>query len=344
MKKIAIVGALWTPNFGDVLLAKLLKEQLESLGCQVSLLNSHDKIKQELMLTERVERISDYDCLFFCGGGYFSEPPGNSYKWALSRYKLLFKYSTLCKLNKIPYYIVGVGAGPIKSFLAKAVIKHVCSGAKVIALRDKESIEAIASLAPKSNLIEVADYVLSMKDKLSLKIIDTGVFKIGVHITVNGKKNIPAILKYLENTRKLSTKQVYFIEDHPGEFERLSLIYPDIKIIFGQNVMSYVSVDRFIHDMNELDYVITSKLHVGIVAAVLEKKICSLPYHAKVERLYQSLKREDLCLTDLSCDDNIIDHLKACEASENVEVPMDIKNKSRKIDTLITEIITHDKK
>ena len=133
---IAIVGALWTSNFGDVLLAKLLKDKLESLGHSVIMPNASDNVKKESELLNEKFLISDSDFVLFCGGGYFSEPPGNSFKWAASRYRALFRYATYCKVKKIPYSIIGVGAGPINSFLAKKVISHVCSGADSILLRD----------------------------------------------------------------------------------------------------------------------------------------------------------------------------------------------------------------
>ncbi|MEZ9799007.1 polysaccharide pyruvyl transferase family protein [Vibrio cyclitrophicus] len=337
MKKVAIVGALWTSNFGDVLLAKLLKEKLESLGHSIIMPNASDKVKVESGLLEEKFTISEADIFLFCGGGYFSEPPGNSFKWAISRYKLLFKYATFCRIKKIPYSILGVGAGPINSNLAKSVIKHVCKGANLIALRDPTSVNAVSTLVPNTEIIEVADYVLSLKDKILLNDVDLSHKKIGFHITLNGGKYIPAVIDYLNNIDNNS--DIYFIEDHPGEFSRVCEKYPEVKRFFDGNVLGYKDVDQFIHDMNELSCIVTSKLHVGIVASALGKKVCSIPYHAKVERLYASFDRSDLCLVDFNDKDKIADHIKYCLEAEPVSIPQILINKSREIDCIIEKIV-----
>jgi polysaccharide pyruvyl transferase WcaK-like protein len=339
-KIVGIVGAIWTSNFGDVLLAKLLKDKIESLGHEVYFLNASDAVLSELRCSSKSINVGQCDYVLFCGGGYFSEPPGNSYKWALSRYKLLFRFATECYLKRIPYSIIGVGAGPIKSFLAKAVIKHVCKHAKVVALRDKESIHAVNKLLPQLDIVQVADYVLSLKDKMDLPITKNRRFRVGIHMTVNGKAKIPAIIEYLNQVD--DNYELYFVEDHPGEYERVSLIYPEVKPIFSEKVLQYKDVDTFILDINKLNYVVTSKLHVGIVAAALNKRICSLPYHAKVERLYDSFGRDDLCLAKSLSNNEISQHLMSCEKSKEVVIPDWILNNSRKIDLIIEELLSDD--
>ncbi|MBY8155782.1 polysaccharide pyruvyl transferase family protein [Vibrio fluvialis] len=339
MQKIAIVGALWTPNFGDVLLGKLFKNAFELKKCEVGIFNASEPVLREMAGKGKPFSFKEADHVIFCGGGYFSEPPGNSYKWALSRYKLLFKYATLCQLYGIKYSILGVGAGPINSFLAKKVIKHVCKGAQTIALRDPTSVSAISNLLPNKDIIEVADYVLSLKDKMELKEYEDK-NSIGFHITINGNSYIPGVIEYVKEVKE--TNSVFFIEDHPGEFNRVSNKYPEVKNIFENNILFYKDVDNFINDINSLSYVVTSKLHVGIVASALGKKVCSMPYHAKVKRLYESFGRDDLCLSTVDSTNQVVRHLRYCMTSEPITVPHELIMKSRKIDEIIIGIIEND--
>lgn len=211
-------------------------EETQDMRC-VIMPNASDKVKRESGLLEENFSVSEADILLFCGGGYFSEPPGNSIKWALSRYKLLFKYASYCKIKKIPYSILGVGAGPINSNLARYIIKHVCKGADVIALRDHISVNTISKLVPNSNIVEVSDYVLSLRDKIHLDKEDLSHDKIGFHITVNGEKYIPAVIEYLKGLEDKSN--IYFIEDHPGEFIRVSEKYQDVKDLLFSTKFSY---------------------------------------------------------------------------------------------------------
>ncbi|MDO6678460.1 polysaccharide pyruvyl transferase family protein [Shewanella sp. 4_MG-2023] len=336
MKNIAIVGALWTSNFGDVLLAKLLKDRLENLNFNVFFPNASDQVIKELKSEGFEKSLKNIDYLFFCGGGYFSEPPGNSYKWALSRYKALFHMATYCRLLNIPYSIIGVGAGPINSNIAKLMVKHVIAKADVIALRDVESILAIRDLNKDLELELVSDYVLSLRDKVTLQTIVNPIRKVGVHITNNGMSVIPAILKYIESNK---TDEFYFIEDHVGEFDLVCVTFPEIKKLFLNKIVNYVDVDKFICDINSLDFIITSKLHVGIVASALNKRVCSLPYHAKVKRLYESFGRADVFLDDFSDESKVIKHITYCSNSEKVIIPKELIERSRRIDVLVTNLM-----
>ncbi|KKA44116.1 polysaccharide pyruvyl transferase family protein [Salinivibrio sp. KP-1] len=333
--KIAIIGALWTSNFGDVLLAKLLKDKLVMLGHSVIMPNASNSVKNEAGLEEEKFKISESDCILFCGGGYFSEPPGNSFKWAISRYKSLFKYATYCKIKKIPYSIIGVGAGPINSFVARKVISHVCSGAENILLRDNESIKAIKNLNQNYNLIEVSDLVLSINDIYELGPVYNSVDKIGVHLTLNGREQIKPILKYVKENK--NSYDFYLIEDNPGEYDRLCYEYTDIKELFADKYITYKSIDEFVSQIHSFDMVITSKLHVGIVAAALNKKVCSLPYHAKVKRLYDEFDRSDVVLEDFHNPSRIYAHVSNCYESEPITIPSKMLEKSRKINMFIEE-------
>lgn len=337
MKKIVVVGALWTSNFGDVLLARLFKEKLESLGCKVSFPNASKSVLEELNHREPNFTLKEADYLIFCGGGYFSEPPGNSFKWALSRYKLLFKYATQCRFFNIPYSILGVGAGPINSFLAKFMIKHVCKGAETIALRDNISVNTIKSLTNRNDIVLVADYVMKMAQPDKKDFRKNNKRLVGFHLTINGNNIINPAIRFLEAYSDNITP--YFIEDHKGEFERVTEQYPKLKSIFKQNVYKYEGVDSFIEHISTLDVVITSKLHVGIVAATLNKSICSLPYHAKVERLYEELGRSELFYNQFCNSEGVFKHLVFALNSEPVHIPDAIINRSKNIDDTIEALL-----
>lgn len=331
--KIAIVGALWANNYGDVLLAKLLKDKLVSLGHSIILPNATTKIRNELDLGNvNHTYLNDVDYVLFCGGGYFSEPPGNSVKWALSRTRALFKYAVWCKAKKIPYSIIGVGAGPLNSFFSRFIVRRVCIGSEIVLARDTISYDTIKGLSPKIKLEQVSDLVLSLKDlyeDIDSKSRKTDTKrKIGIHITCNASDVIIPILNYIES--HFDEYDFTLIEDNPGEYQRLCTAYPNVKSLL-KNKLEYSSVDQFTIGISNFDAVITSKLHVGIVAAAFNKVICSLPYHAKVERLYSDLGRSELVLNRFEDKNEISAHIEECLKSQPVSIPEELIASSRRI-------------
>lgn len=332
MKRIAIVGALWTSNFGDVLLAKLFVEGLRKNGCEVSLPNASKEVKSAVGVCGDEFSLAEADGVVFCGGGYFSEPPYRWSRWALSRYKLLYRYATYCKLVKKPYWILGVGAGPIRSPLSKLFIRHVCLGAEVVAVRDAVSVEAIRGVAGIEP-VKVADYALSLKERITESREVKG--RVGIHITKNGHRSIPGLLEYLSSRKELD---IYFVEDHVGEYEKVVSVFPEIETICLGGVIKYRNVESFINSINELEYVVTNKLHVGIVGCALGKKVCSLPYHEKVERFYHEIGRPELHFSEFDSKSDYMAHLDRFFNSESVQLPIDLLRRARDIDNYIHDI------
>lgn len=334
MKKVAIVGALWAPNFGDVLLAKLFGEAFLRHGAQVMLPNAAESVRREVGFASTLSDIRRADIVVFCGGGYFSEPPNGGNRWAISRYKLLYWYATYCRLVGKPYYVLGVGAGPIISALSKAFIRHVCNGAEIVAVRDYQSLTALKLAGFHAPVELVADYVLAMRPS-ALPEASLPPTKIGLHVTMNGRRIIPAMIEYFSGKNK--ELDVFFVEDHLGEYDRVAAQYPLIGEICNGGVIRYSNVSSFIGAIDGLDFVITCKLHVGILSAVLGKRICAFPYHPKVERFYEELGRLDV-LADATELEDIKKHVSYCFQSDPVLVPEKIINRARELNKIIKNI------
>src|SRR5699024_10102591 len=74
------------------------------------------------------------------------------------------------------------------------------------------------------------------------------------------------------------------------------------------SIIPYQNPDKLINNLQEMDKIITSKLHVGIVGYALGKRTLSIPFHPKTIRFYEQIKREEFCIpvqninTQLLCD------------------------------------------
>src|SRR5690554_1756778 len=166
MKRISVIGALWTNNFGDILLAELYtKPLLKDRDIDVIFPNIGKEVAKELGVKKGdFVNFLKSDCIYFIRGGYLSEPPRNKIKWALSRFKLIFVYGFLARLLCKKYVILGVGAGPIQTKLSSIIIKIFCNGAKSIVVRDSYSYDTLKRIGVKQDVLISFDYALKLKE------------------------------------------------------------------------------------------------------------------------------------------------------------------------------------
>jgi polysaccharide pyruvyl transferase WcaK-like protein len=64
----------------------------------------------------------------------------------------------------------------------------------------------------------------------------------------------------------------------------------------ASNSPGYNGIDDLMERIADCDTIITSKLHVGIVASALGRKVISLPVHPKTSRFYEDLSLKEFCL------------------------------------------------
>jgi polysaccharide pyruvyl transferase WcaK-like protein len=337
MKKVSIIGALWTDNFGDILLADLYtKPLLEDVELEVTFPNVGEKVANELEVKQG--SFMDFvksDCLFFIGGGYLSEPPGNKTKWALSRFKLIFVYGILARLFGKKYIILGVGAGPIKKKLSSIIIRTFCNGAKKIVVRDNYSYETLKKIGVKRDILVSFDYALKLKETYIPK-ETRNTRNIALHLTSKQPELNRNLIDYLLKSN--AYEDVWFIEDHTGEYEKVKSTNPEIEKLINDKCILYNGYLEMVDTIDSFRFVLTSKLHVGILGAIFEKKICSFPYHDKVKQFYKEIEFSDNCFISTVNEKAIIDHFNYCIKASNVVISKPIYRKLEIIDEGINQI------
>ena len=342
MKTISFIGALWTNNFGDVLLAKLFKQSFEKNGDVIlKYINLSEEVSSELGVHN--SSFLDFfktDKIVFIGGGYLSEPPNKQTKWILSRFKLIFMYAFFAKILHKPYYIIGVGAGPINNRLSKYILKKFCNGAENIIVRDGYSYETLKKLRVTTNIEISFDYALKLKETYKSS-ADKNTKKIVLHLTSKQQLLNEYIIKFF--IYNVNNKEVWFIEDHPGEYERVKKVNPNIENLIGSNYILYTNNETMISNIDMFQFILTSKLHVGIVSSVLNKSICSFPYHDKVKQFYYEIGRDKLCFSkNILNEKDINAHINNCLNGENTIIDYDIFLKLDTIDKAIKRLTLDD--
>lgn len=342
MKKIVMIGALWTRNFGDVLLADLFGEKVKENGGEPFFPTVSDGVAKDLGVRESVLRsFIGADAYLFFGGGYLSEPPSGVIKWALSRYLRIFVFADICRLLGKKYYVIGVGAGPCTSKLTKLIFKRFCNNAQQVVVRDLESYETLKRIGVKNDVQVACDLALSVAMNTTEVKLLPGMENrtlVALHLTSRQPDLNEKIISYFMNSR--IRENVWFIEDHPGEFERVYSVNPSVKRLVGERVVHYINHKDFVDKIGLFDFVITSKLHVGIIASALNKRICSFPYHGKVIAFYKSIDRPDICYVgDRNSEEDIKLHLEKCMRSEPVTLTNDIERRLLFLDGAIKNIV-----
>lgn len=327
MKKISLIGALWTNNFGDLLLARLFADKV-AVKCAVPVFPSIDRnVASEIGLARCHQGISEFfksDAAIFVGGGYMSESPSRPLKWAISRWLRIFIYGDMCRILNKPYLVCSVGAGPATTWFAKAMFRRLCAGAVEVVVRDHYSYAFLKDIGVERELLVTADYALTLPKFSSNENADGG---IALHLTSKQSELNENIIRTLRHVLQPG-RALHFIEDHPGEYERVCSVNPSLNSLNLTRVVRYKNYRALVEELKNIGTVITSKLHVGIVAAVNGRRICSFPYHPKVWRFYEELERPELCYSGAADSfEHVSEHIRTCLNSAPVILPEALLNR-----------------
>lgn len=303
---VVIHGCYNTTNFGDLLLLDLLSQEMQSrLGIQPICPWVH---KSQVNNIHAVAGNGLRDCLgariaVFGGGGYLVNNSGNVNK-RLIRYTAP---ALIWQMAKVPYAIVGVGAGPRLTKLDGPLVRSLCNGAQHISVRDEGSAEVLCSVGVPIEKIEVtADIALS----LSAEKIPELAYKKAAILLPPKEKNCRRIGIHLESLIFDKHKFVDIARRLGGIFNRHKDICPvwlvdhaegleaSLKEIIHSYMENAIILPKINHwvlaaIIGQLDAVITTKLHVGIVAWSLGVPPCGYSNHPKTKRFYEQIHRVD---------------------------------------------------
>lgn len=343
MKKIGLHGSYFVRNFGDTLILQIVKQWIKSYSSEIDITLPFVATEMEALEIlgndERKDtKIEELDGLIFGPGGYFGERPGNfinKLRWSIRNYKRHIIWNDKLYKHDIPYIIIGVGVGPISfKFLRRRVVK-LFNKSKFISVRDEKSKQYLIDWGMESGKINVLpDVALTLQQIKTVNKKEKP--KVAIHYTnsnllASGKLNdFVEFIKYINDKN-----EICFLEDSKGQFTGTAnrgfinaLKENGIEI----PVIEYRGPSELITSLQDIDKVITSKLHVGIVSYALGKKILSIPLHTKTIRFYNQIKLDEFCVplneinTEVLCDK--FEKLDFIENSENILYSEAVKNKN----------------
>ena len=280
--KILLHGYTYSYNYGDILYLKSYYNECLKNGFVVALLtasNSLFKISEKVLeelgnpKIVTINNVSDYDALVICGGGmYCQKPNDNTY---LRFLRFVFPVLYFLEQNK-PVYIFGVDVGPFETSWMEKYIKRIFNESTICSVRNSKSSKYCNNIVP--------DSLLSLSITKPKKKKQILIHCVRDYDKVFEDNIIPVLHKYY------SEYELVFLSDN--EFDIT-------KTVFGKygKLVNYTNSEEITTIISESSFVITNKLHVGLIATLSGISVISFPFfYEKVHRFYNDINELDRCV------------------------------------------------
>lgn len=345
---VLIHGAINTSNFGDVLFINIFYQtikdnnQLNPIFIGEGKYSISDFNRKELDYYDKVtkKQAEQADILVYMSGGYFGDDKKSIIK-SIQRYNRYFKIGLKFVKAKKPIIIIGVGGGPLFYPFCLKAAKKIMNNSKLITVRDAYTKNYFETNGVKKDIILTADTALTLKkncipklDKNTLAEIKQ---KIGnrkilfFHVTETGNGNIemlekiiPAINKFIKENKNYGV--IISRDGYKNDDLSKSNLYKKINTKYKYSY-NYCSSMQFCSLLNNVDLIITPKLHVGIIGSHLGKSVISVPVHSsKTKRFYQQIGQDGRCVQMDEADSTIVYSLLNKYKNKPIVIPNDMIN------------------
>jgi len=318
--KIILHGATSGSNFGDFLFADLFYNKLnnvnyngENIFFEFSRFGIRSYFKKELNYTnkQKFKDLRKADLLVLFSGGYFGEREG-SLKENILRFVRYVPISFWFILRKKPIVISGVGGGPLTSKLLRKSMAFIMKKSLIVTVRDEQTKAYFKEYGVKRNIIVTSDTAQTITKSI-IPPLDHSVEN-DIENTFSNKKKIFLHLYGKENIdNKIIRKVIAPLNDFLSNNKDYGVVIgfdwkKNIEPIRNQ-LKGLISCDttyfykyedpwQFCSLLNNMNVIITPKLHVGIIGATFSKSVISLPMHReKTIRYYQQIGESERCIS-----------------------------------------------
>ena len=322
IKSIILQGYLHDANFGDILSGYLFYKRCQNAGFQkidffqFRNLGIGDFFRKQTGYTVKKNLLSclKSDAFVIISGGSFWNDKRNPHD-ALVRFARFIFPALIYQLRHKPVYILGVGGGPVDTlWLRKKMIK-VINKSKIVTFRDDSTKKIFDDYGVKKKTVVTADTMLTIRKEMldpfeeseKLNKIAEGRKKILLHLPDGVNENscvadkiLPGLIQFLcehkeyllvisnDNKRELGEEEKY-------QNERIRILLKDAALNFYE--YKYHDSWQMCSLINEMDCVITLKLHVGVVSCALGKSVVSFPVHReKTDNFYRMINQSERCI------------------------------------------------
>lgn len=307
---ILLNGATGGTNFGDFLFAEAFQQEVSKLIGEdnvywyESRYSLSDFFKKYLNYNKKFN-LNGIDGLICISGGYFC---GNdqTIKNYIIRYLMYFRLCVKCIHKRIPFAIIGIEVGIPHNFLMRKIQGYILKRCSLLVVRNEESFKNL-NLYGVKNAVCTTDTAHAIVKNLRLKDeTNSECKKMFIHIDPSciniQKKLINPINMFLN---KHPEYEVYLGTDQ--KCNNVEVLEDYLKMINckRKQLITYDYPTKLCSTLNNMDLIITPKLHVGIVGATLSKSVISFSIHSeKIKRFYNQINEENRTLSMNEFDEN----------------------------------------
>jgi polysaccharide pyruvyl transferase WcaK-like protein len=316
---VALHGSYQTDNYGDVLLMTIYARWIRAAWPGVRVVMPSPNVSAIAIAPAGPDAtgfraLSGAAALVYGGGGYFGEPALRAGRIRPRNLRRHIAPGAWAALTGRPYMINGVGVHrfvrPVSRFAFGALFRH----ARAITVRDQESAEHAHELGvPMERLRVTADAALTLTPAdipaeavTGARELLTGLpgrRRIAVHLA-RPSRRFPAVASVVEGLARFAAgaPDATFLLVADGSVGQRDTTQTrasaELQERLGPRAVTvpYTDIWSLTAQLGAADLVVTTKLHVGIVAAALGTSVLSFPFHAKVPRLYRQLEAPDRCV------------------------------------------------
>lgn len=328
--KIMLQGYLHNANFGDILFAKLFYNRCLQNGFEQTDFYQFKNYgigqfcRDEIGYKEKKSLPSCFgsDALVIISGGSFWNNSKIPYDAKIRYRRFIFPARVYQLLGK-PVYVLGAGGGPVDTpWLRKKMVK-LLDTAKTVYFRDEPTKQVFAGYGVKNEMTVTADTALvitpdmldPLEEKESLDKFACGRKKILLHIPDGESENkkvldniLPGLISFLAEHKEyalvLSNDNIRAV----GQAERQ--VVETIRTTLKENNIEFYDYKyhrcwQMCSLINEMDCVVTVKLHVGVVGSALGKCVVAFPVHReKTDAFYHMIDESERCVNMRDTDSN----------------------------------------
>jgi polysaccharide pyruvyl transferase WcaK-like protein len=306
--KVILNGATAGTNFGDFLFAQMFQNSVSDVVGKENVywFNSRyaysDFYRTHLQNSNQFP-LSETDALVYISGGYFCGDDKTT-KDHILRYLRYFDIGMKCLRRKIPYAIVGLEVAEPKSIWLKSIEKKLLKNAKVLVVRNEESLNCVKKYGIDTAIC-TADTVFAMQESFfagrmipsEIENCAKRILFLHINSSIDGNKELKEKVVPIIN---------HFLVGHPEYCVLISTdqcranvreVVDDVADLIQCNqVMRYYYKDpiALCKVLQKCDFIVTPKLHVGIVGCRLGKSVVSFSGHTeKIKRVYAQLNESE---------------------------------------------------
>lgn len=290
-----IHGSYYTRNFGDLLLAELAGQKVSQLGHRPLCPWLMDDATQQVSLDSGSGLASCFlgRPLIFGGGGYLSNTGGRrrALRWLVP--------ALATRTFGMPYIISGPGSDDaIKKNLASEY-RNLIELADEVAVRDEESRDALRAIGVKRNIEVTADSAITVEEgdipqanmQEAVDLIPKNQNAICLNAPQLSQGDLQALVSTVkQHTKTLQGVRVWLYENEAFNRHHLESILAD-EGMSDDIIVSYRDMWSVVAIISRCIAVITTQLHVGIVAYALGIPPSSISAHSKTKRFYRQINR-----------------------------------------------------